>query len=99
MPDGKPTGVQQALTAIRELQSAAPYTDTTFYIFSDGTWLCGGVFYNDEPPIWYMWYIDVPPMSVGEPLFIYGADSQQHPQAGEYVKFIRHLIDTGAIKW
>ncbi len=99
MSDGAPTGVQQALAEIRDLQSADPYKNTTFYIFSGTQWLAGGVFYNDVPPFWYDWYIDVPPLHIGQPLFIYGADSSSHPQAGKVVNVIRYLIDTGQMKW
>ena len=94
-PDSQGSAIEQALKIVNEERAAG--NNSTLYIYSGYTWLLTGVWVAIEPPMWSDWFIACIPGR--PPMFVYGNDSQQHVQVGEYLKWIRHMIDTGAIQW
>jgi hypothetical protein len=87
------SGIRNAIIHIRKMQVDNPIP---FYIKPvGGTWFLGSVIIEDAAPYWFEWCIAVEPNK--EPVFWYGADSQQHIDVAEYIKWLKYLIDSGGL--
>jgi hypothetical protein len=94
------SGLRNAIIHVRKLQAVELAAgDYVIYYLRPvaSTWFLGKVIIEDTLPLWCEWYIAMPPNL--EPVFIYGADSCQHIQAADYIKWIKALIDNKAINW